>query len=80
MLSLIGKFALKPELWYYISSSFEQQIGNGEKLVEEERTSEGKKTWSVRPYTGDSFNEYIDREEDKESKELYIKIKETIFC
>ena len=41
---------------------------NGEKLVDEERTSEGKKTWSVRPYTGDSFNQFIDREEDKESK------------
>ena len=42
---------------------------NGEKLVDEERTSEGKKTWSVRPYTGDSFNQFIDREEDKESKD-----------
>ena len=41
---------------------------NGEKLVDEERTSEGKKTWSVRPYKGDSFNQFIDREEDKESK------------
>ena len=41
---------------------------NGEKLVDEERTSAGKKTWSVRPYKGDSFNQFIDREEDKESK------------
>ncbi|MGN1190791.1 MAG: NFACT RNA binding domain-containing protein [Candidatus Ornithospirochaeta sp.] len=42
---------------------------NGEKLIEEERTNEGKKTWTIRPFTGDSFNAFIDREEEKETKD-----------
>ena len=42
---------------------------NGEKLVEEFRTDEGKRTWSVRPFEGDSFNSFIDREEEKETKD-----------
>lgn len=42
---------------------------NGEKLIEEKRTGEGNKTWSIRPYDGDSFNLFLDRSEEKETKD-----------
>ena len=41
----------------------------GEKLVMEERKEEGSRKYTVRPYDGDSFNAFIDREEEKESKD-----------
>ena len=42
---------------------------NGEKLIMEERESEGKRAWTIRPYEGGSFNAFIDREEEKETRD-----------
>ena len=41
----------------------------GEKLIEDVRTEEGKKKWEVRPYEGQSFNAYLDRYEESESRD-----------
>ena len=48
----------------------------GEEVTIEFRESEGDRTFEVRPYEGDSFNEWIDRyyqdKDREESRELYI--------
>ena len=53
----------------------------GKKLVLEERGSEGTKTYSVREWTGDSFNAFIDKEgtakaREEHTEELVRKLEE----
>lgn len=42
---------------------------NGEILTYSLRSDEGSKKWDIRPYEGDSFNAYIDRMEESESRD-----------